>query len=137
MAINGGHNSIEGERTWGRERSPWLRLPAPEADGRGRGRRGVGRGVGRFAGGGDAGEEETPPIRERKGGGWGAAGRLGPGGPKWPTRKGFRFFLFFFFSFLFYLKISIHMFLNNSKIIIIIPKLFLTKIFIFGPIFLY
>jgi hypothetical protein len=43
-------------------------------------------------------------------------------------------FLFFFY---FLLKIKINIFLNNSKIIIIIPKLFITKIFIFGPILLY
>jgi hypothetical protein len=50
---------------------------------------------------------------------------------------GFSFFFIFLFSFLSYLKIKIKIFLNNSKIIIIIPKLFITKIFIFGPLFLY
>jgi hypothetical protein len=55
------------------------------------------------------GEEErdrgwAPPIREREGGGWGVADRLGLSGPKWPTRLGFLslfLFAFLLFSFLF------------------------------------
>jgi hypothetical protein len=73
----------------------------------------------------------APPGGEREGK-WGAAdwalvGRLG---------LGFLSLFFLFFSFL--LKnINKYIFVITSKIIIIIPKIFISKIFIFGPLFLY
>jgi hypothetical protein len=50
-------------------------------------------------------------------------------GRNWPRRL---VYCIFFFSFL--LKMQTNIALNNSKILIIIPKLFITKIFIFGLI---
>jgi hypothetical protein len=96
-------------------------LAVAAGKGKGRGRRGPG-------GAHLAVREQEGSIGRRRRFGW-----LGRCGPKWPVRLGFRvFFFFFFFSISKYKYI-----LKNLKIIIIIPKLFITKIFIFGPIFLY
>jgi hypothetical protein len=88
--------------------------------------------AGKGKGGGRRGPDGAHlAVREREGSigrrrrfGWlGRNGRLG---------LGFEFFFLFFFSISKYKYI-----LKFLKIIIIIPKLFITKIFIFGPIFLY
>jgi hypothetical protein len=68
-------------------------------------------------GGRREGPRVGPTCNRERGRGWRVARRLGPRGPNLAGWLGFRpFFLFLFFS---------------------IPKLFITKIFIFGPIFLY
>jgi hypothetical protein len=84
MAINGGHNAIEGERSWGRERRRRrLRFPAwRRADVHGA-MRGWGARLAAVQPGGEEREERGGPRvgptcdREKEGRGW-AVGRLGP-----------------------------------------------------------
>jgi hypothetical protein len=107
-------------------------LASGEADGRGLGR-GVGRAPKRRAGKTDRGAltgGSRRSVRE-KGGGKGNGGRGGwaLSGPVWPARV-FVFLLLF-------KNINKYIFKKSKKIIIIIPKLFITKILICGPIFLY
>jgi hypothetical protein len=88
----------------------------------------------------EEGEERpgrAPCAIERKRGGGGRPVGWAPNGPNSTRVRVFRIcsFLFLFFSFLFK-NINKYIF-KNSKIIIIISKLFITKIFIFGPIFIY
>jgi hypothetical protein len=105
--------------------------------GRGRESRRLGqaRGVWRRGQGGRRGGPDrwAPRVIGREGGGDGGASSWA----YWAEMAGLaRVSVFVFLCFLFLFK-NKHIFLKKSKIIIIIPKLFITKIFIFGPIFLY
>jgi hypothetical protein len=140
MAINGGHNAIEGERSWGRERRRRrLRFPAWRRADMHVAMRGWGARLAAVQPRGEEREERGGPrvgpraIERKRGGG----GRLAGWSPNGPNSARVRVFRICFFIFLFYSKILINIFLKILKIIIIIPKLFITKIFIFGPIFLY
>jgi hypothetical protein len=96
---------------WRAARAPW-RL-------RGWGRRGSGGRRGRWG----------TPASERRGGGVGGGGSL----VKWALAGPARFRVSKFFSFLFQ-NVNKYILKILNKFIIIIPKLFITKIFIFGPI---
>jgi hypothetical protein len=118
MAINGGHNAIEGERSWGRERRRRrLRFPAWRRADMHVAMRGWGARLAAVQPRGEEREERGGPrvgpraIERKRGGG----GRLAGWSPNGPNSARVRVFRICFFIFLFYSKILINIFFKNSK----------------------